>query len=187
MVGQTDDRDVAAIDPLLDQKTALHEQTSGFDDVLGLELVEPSLALCPGRQDARADALDDVADVAARDGQVVERGDRRSHGAAGVVAQNGNQWHSEQFGGELERSEDRRVDDVTGGAHDEHIAETLVENHLRGDARVRAAEQHDVGRLPVGEDCAVDDTLIGMIRFPCDEAFVPGLQVVPGLGGRDSC
>lgn len=51
MVGQTDDRDVAAIDPLLDQKTALHEQTSGFDDVLGLELVEPSLAL------ARADKM----------------------------------------------------------------------------------------------------------------------------------
>ena len=66
-------------------------------------------------------------------------------------------------------------------ANHEHVAETLVEDDLRRQSRVGAAEQHDVGVLACDETRAVLDTLTGMLRLSVDEAPVTFAQNVPRL------
>ena len=61
--------------------------------------------------------------------------------AARVVAEHDDEREVEHADAELERAEHAGVDDVAGRADDEEVAEALVEDDLRGDARVGAAEE----------------------------------------------
>ena len=94
-----------------------------------------------GGEDAGGDPLDDVAQEAA--GHLAG-----AHGdlggldrAARVVAEHDDQRAVEHADAELERAEHAGVDDVAGGAHDEQVAQALVEDDLGGDPGVGAAEE----------------------------------------------
>ncbi len=81
--------------------------------------------------------------------------------------------------GVFEGAENSRVDHVAGRPHDEHVAESLIEDDLGGEPRVRAAEQHDVRMLTPDESRAVLDTLAGMLRFTCHKSVVAVAQDAP--------
>ncbi len=67
------------------------------------------------------------------------------------------------------------------GADDEHVAEALVEDDLRGQTGVRTAEQDHVRVLPVGESSTVLDTLARMLRFSGHKTVVSIAQNAPGF------
>ncbi len=81
--------------------------------------------------------------------------------------------------GVLDRAEHRGVDDVTRGAHHEHVAESLVEDDLGGHPAVGAPEQHRRRLLPLGECRPVLDALAGMLGLSRDEALVTLLECLP--------
>ena len=62
----------------------------------------------------------------------------------------------------LDRAEHSGVDDVPGGAHDEEVAQALVEDDLGGDPRVGAAEDERERPLPVGQLAASGGVLVGV-------------------------
>ena len=61
---------------------------------------------------------------------------------------------------------------MTGGAHDEHVTEALLEDDLCRNARVGAAEQDGTGMLSALEASTVLDALRGMQDLPGDEPLV---------------
>ena len=67
--------------------------------------------------------------------------DRGAHGTARVVSEHDDQRHLEHGDGVLEAADDRVGDDLAGVAHDEQVAEALVEDDLGRETRVGAAEQ----------------------------------------------
>ena len=73
----------------------------------------------------------------------------------------------------------RRVDDVAGGADDEHVTEALVEDDLSGDPAVGASEDHRGGSLCDGEAGPVFDALTGVFRITGDEALVTLFECHP--------
>ena len=106
------------------------------------------------------------------------------HGAALVVAEHEDQRHLEHGDRVLERADDGVGDDLPGVAHDEQVAEPLVEDDLGREARVAAAEQRGVRRLGLGELLAVLDVLPRMQRLAGDEALVAAHHLAPDVGGR---
>jgi hypothetical protein len=76
---------------------------------------------------------------------------RRLDGAAGGVTHDHDQPAAEPLGGELDAAHLRGGDDVAGHPDDEQVADALVEHHLCGHARIRAAEHDRERRLPVGQ------------------------------------
>ncbi len=79
---------------------------------------------------------------------------------------------------------DRVADDLAGVAHHEEVAEALVEDDLRRQARVGAAEQCRAGaRWHGGRLVAVLDVLAGMLGFAGDEALVAAHHLPPHLAG----
>lgn len=161
-VGGADDGAFSAVDLVGDDAGALHDQCSGFGDVSGFEFVDGGQVFVAAHQDGRCDAFDDAADEAVGDGSVVEGVECCFDGAATVVAEDDDEWHVEDSDGVFDGSEDGVVEDVAGGAHDEHVAEALVEDDFGGYARITAAEQHGGGVLPVEEFGAVGDSLAGV-------------------------
>ena len=101
------------------------------------------------------DPLDDVADEPGRHLVPVERVDGRLDRAALVVAEDDDQGHVQHLHRVLDRPEHRRVDDVTGGPDDEHVAESGVEDQFGGDPGVATAEDDGGGMLRLDEFRAV--------------------------------
>ena len=60
------------------------------------------------------------------------------HGTATVVPEDDDERHVEHVNRVLDGTEHRIVEHVTCSAHDEHVAETLVEDDLGGYARITA-------------------------------------------------
>jgi len=154
--------------------------------VAGFEFVDAGQSFAAACEDAGGDLLDDVADVSSGELEVIERAEGGGDGAAVVVAEDHNQRYVEFHGTVFEGTEDGGVDDVSGGADDEHITEALVEDDLGSKAGVTAAEQHDVGVLAADESFTVLDTLTGMYRFSGHEPFVTFAQNPPGGPRRQS-
>ena len=99
-----------------------------------LELVDGFVAVASGREHRRGDALDDVADVAAGHVTALECVDGRLDGTAVVVSEHDDQRSIEHRDAVLDGAQNSGIDDVAGGANDEHVAEALIEDDLGGDA-----------------------------------------------------
>jgi hypothetical protein len=85
----------------------------------------------------------------------------------------------------LDTAENFRGCDVTGHAHDEQVAETLVEDKLRWDARIGAAEDGGewvLSRNDLDTSCR---RLVRMNRLARDEASIAIHQILKGLIGTD--
>src|SRR5699024_6124627 len=76
-------------------------------------------------------------------------------------------------------SEHGGVDDVARGAHHEHVAEPLVEDDLRGDPAVAAAEHHRDRGLPGGGAGAALGALAGVVGGAGDEPLVTLGECLP--------
>ncbi len=76
----------------------------------------------------------------------------------------------------FEAADNIRVDDVTGHARAEHVADVLIENHFRRNARIDAADNGGVGRLIGG---GLFDLLhqIAIDGFTGREARVAGFEL----------
>src|SRR6476646_3821110 len=126
-------------------------------------------------------ALDDVADVAAGQHPTLDGVHRRAHRAAAVVAEDHDERDVEHADTELDRAQHAGVDDVAGGADDEQVAQALVEDDLRCDTRVAAAEHQRERLLHGGQAVASRDVLVGVLVAPRDEAGVAALELGPRL------
>ena len=109
----------------------------------------PATALTAGRI-----GIDEVAD---RPGQVVVGVDMSDGGldrAALAVAQHHDQPDAQLADCELDAPFHRRAraaDDVAGHAHDEQVADALVEDQFGGDPGIRTRDDRRQRRLPLGE------------------------------------
>ncbi len=102
------------------------------------------------------------------------------------MAEHDDQRHPEHGDGVLEAADHGIGDDLAGVAHDEQIAEALVEDDLGSQAGVRASEECGARRLAAGQSRALLDVLSGMFRLTGDEAGVAALHLLPHLArGRD--
>ena len=63
------------------------------------------------------------------------------------MAEHHHQARAEGLGGELDAADLGGRDDVAGDADDEQVAESLIEDQLRGHARIGAAEDDGEGLL----------------------------------------
>ena len=97
----------------------------------------------------RHDLLDQDRDVRRAAGAASGRlgVDGGAHGAALVVAEHDDERNVEHADGVLERAEHRVGDDLAGVAHDEQVAEALVEDDLGREPGVAAAEERGVRPL----------------------------------------
>ncbi len=72
---------------------------------------------------------------------------------------------------------------MPGSANHEHVAESLIENDLRGHATVRTPKEHYFGILAGGQLRPASDVLAGVVRRSMDKALIARLEVLPdGLG-----
>ena len=69
---------------------------------------------------------------------------------------------------------------MPGGAHHDHVAQSLIEDDLGRDPGVGAAKHHGVGSLRGGQAGPVLDALAGMLRLAGDESLVTLLECPPG-------
>ena len=103
------------------------------------------------------------------------------HRPAAVMAEDDDQRHIQDGDRVFNGTEDRRVDDVPGGADHEHVAEPLIEDDLRGDATVGTSEHHRGGALRHGQAGSVLDALAGVLGPPGNEPLVTLLECHPRL------
>ena len=115
-----------------------------------------------------------------------ERVHGRGDGAAVVVAEDDDKRGAQQFDGVFDRSDDRGVEDVPRGAHDERVAEALVEDDFCGDARVRATEDDGERVLGGAEIGAAGRVLVGVRDISVHETRVSCAQSGPGFRGSQS-
>ncbi len=159
----------------------------GLHHVAALEFVDGSEALTASHEDRRRDTFHDAADEPGRHVAVVESVERRLDGTAAVVTEHDDERHVQHADGVLDGPEHGVVDHVTGGADDEHVAQTLIEDDLGGDAGVSASEQDGRGVLAADELRAIGDALAGMERGTAHESVVTLTQGLPrghGVGIR---
>src|SRR6516164_7033392 len=83
----------------------------------------------------------------------------------------------------LETALDVGRDDIAGDADNEEVAEALVEDQLRGDARVATAQDRREGLLPGRQRLAPLLARMAVDGFSRDEAFVPLEQPLPRCRG----
>src|SRR5690554_690579 len=133
--------------------------------------------------DARDDPVDDRPHEAGRDLARAQRVRRGLDRPAVVVTEHDDERGPEHVEPVLDRADHGRVEHVARGAHDDHVAEALVEDDLGSDARVGAAEDHREGVLAVPEGRAPRGVLVGVLGGALDEALVARAQALPGLGG----
>ncbi len=143
--------------------------------------VRPSLA---PEKDRRRDPFDDVADVAAGNRPVVERGQRRPDRAAAVVPEHHDQRHAQDGDGVLDGSEHRAVDHVARRANHEHVTQPLVEDDLRGDPAVRASEHHGRRLLRTRRGSrGVRCSGWGALGSPATKRSLPSLSAFQAVNG----
>lgn len=71
---------------------------------------------------------------------------------------------------------------MAGGADDEHVTETLIEDDLGGDAAVGAPEDHGCRPLSDSKTRSMLDALAGVLRGSGDEPLVTLLECLPCMG-----
>src|SRR5262245_55502214 len=86
--------------------------------------------------------------------------------------------------GVLDAAQHLCTDCVPGGADNEEVTETLIEDDLGGQPRVRTAEDHCEGILACGELGTMLRILVGMDARAGDEAEIARAQLGKGFGGR---
>src|SRR5699024_5188375 len=152
--------------------------------VLGDGFVDRRPVVLPGPGHGGQEASDDIGDETGGSltGIVGVIGGR--DGPAAVVAEDDEQGSVEYFDAVLERAEGDWVDDLTGIADDEHVAEADVEDHLSGDAGIRASEQGDEGLLVVRQRFASCCVLVGMLWNVVDEPPISLQESIPRLIGH---
>ncbi len=173
-----DDLDLTLLDQIADHVAAAQEFIDLHADV-GLDDLVDELGV--GRAAVGADrglhGVDGRFDLVEQGGQVAD-----FHAVAGAhnrstggVAHDHDQLGTGRGGGELEAAEEVGVDDVTGDATDKDIAHALVEDDLRGRARVQAGQHHGEGELTTrGIALLVDQVAVDGLTG--DEARVSFLQ-----------
>ena len=100
------------------------------------------------------------------------------------MAEHDDQGNLEHRHRVLQASDDRIRDHLSGVTDDEEVAKALIEDDLRGQARVCAPEQCGTGALAAGEFMTTLDILPRVGRISRDEPGVALAHLVPHLGGR---
>ena len=93
-----------------------------------------------GQIDRRADRVDQHGEMARQDGIGLHDVDRRPDGPAIGMAQHEDQRSSQHLHAVFEAAEAVGVDEVAGDADDEQVAGTLIEDIVRRDPRIGAAD-----------------------------------------------
>src|SRR4051794_26617866 len=106
---------------------------------------------------------------------------RRLDRAAARMAEHHDQTRSEPFGGELDAADSRRCDDVARDTDHEKIAESLVEDDFRGNARIGTAEDDRERLLPVRKLAATRRRREDILAAARDEPAVSFAQAFEGF------
>ena len=105
------------------------------------------------RNDGGPNRVGQARQVTGKRGAILDHLDGRVDGATLAVAEHHDERNTEHGGAVFEAGEAILVDEVSGHAHDEQLARTLVEGELGSKAGIRAA--HDAGerilRLRAGD------------------------------------
>ncbi len=144
------------------------------------ELVDPLQAVPPTHQNRRSHPLHHVPHVTTGHAALVDRRQSRVDGPAAVMAEHDHKRHVEHRNRVLDGAQHGRVDDVTGGADHEHVAQALVEDDLGGHAAVRAPEDDRRRLLPGSQAGTVIDALTGVQGLAGDESLVTLTECFPG-------
>lgn len=138
------------------------------------------------RAGRRRDAVDDVSEVVAESSCAFAEGiERRFDRAAIGVAEHDGQACSERGGRELDATDERRSDDIARDAHDEQVADALIEDEFGGKSRVGAGEN--------GGEWALSRGMLGSAKLThhrfeaartTHEPSVAGSQSFEGPRGR---
>ncbi len=96
------------------------------------------------------------------------------------MAEHDDQADPQRVDAELHRPEDAGVDHMAGRADDEQVTEALVEDDLRRDPRITAAEENGERLLPVADLGPPGGVLPGMQRLAGDESAVAVEEFLPG-------
>ncbi len=130
------------------------------------------------------DLGDQVGDVQRKRRSIaLDRADGRENGAALVVTEHDDERNMQHADRVFERAEHALRDDLAGVAHDEQVADALVEDDLGRESRVAAAEEGRVRRLAGGELSTALHVLPWVQRLAANEALVAADHLFPGLGG----
>ena len=182
-VRDTDDRARTLVHLVGDDPRPLHNQRPCFHHMMAFEFVDRRQSLATAHQDRGGDALDHTTNETVGHRVLVQGIESGFHCAATVVAEDDDEWHIEHVYGVFDRTEHRIVEHVTCSAHDEHVAETLVEDDLGGYARITATEQHRGGMLFVDQLRAVDDSLARVNGRVVDKSLVTLTKRLPSGNG----
>lgn len=77
------------------------------------------------------------------------------------------------------------ADDVASDADHKQIAHALVEQHLRRDARIGAADDHGFGKLNVGERAKIGRRAARILGFASDKTLVAPHQIGQHIVGGE--
>ena len=103
----------------------------------------------------------------------VQRLDRGLDRPATLMAQHQDEPGAQMFDGVLDAGELDVADGLARGADDKEVTEALIENELRGHARVRAAQDHRERLLRAGDLRATLRGAVGVFQAALDVARVP--------------
>jgi hypothetical protein len=109
---------------------------------------------------------------------------RGLHRPAGVVAEHHEQGRAEHPHAVLDAGQHLRPDDVPGGADHEEVTEAAVKDDLRGEAGVRASEDHGEGPLGAHQRGSPLRVLVGMDPFAAHEPLIARQQFAQRLVRR---
>src|SRR6202171_3565458 len=148
LVDPADEVHGSGVEKVLENRTFLAEVPHRIADVLlgdsvGIGLVPGGIGLGDRGGGSTNDACEDSRQVAELDAV-----DRASHGAAASMAEDDDKLGACNLGGELERAQDIRVDDVSSHAQAEGVADRQIEDKLDGYAGVHAGDDGPEGILP---------------------------------------
>ncbi|GMA91644.1 hypothetical protein GCM10025869_21730 [Homoserinibacter gongjuensis] len=99
------------------------------------------------------------------------------------MGEHDDERHIQQRNRILERRDRRVGDHVTGVAHDEQVAEPLVEDDLGRQPGVAASEERDVRLLESGQLLAPLDVLSWVSRGARDEPLIAAHHLPPRVRG----
>jgi len=136
-------------------------------------IVDDVARLATDLGDGWSDGLDETGEVRVWGTSSLRRAHRGLHRAAALVAENRHQGNLQLHEAVLDAAEHGGIDDVPGRPDHEQVSESLVEDDLRRDARVSAAENERERMLTGGDDRSPPRILVQVERPILDEALVP--------------
>ncbi|SIJ76783.1 Uncharacterised protein [Mycobacteroides abscessus subsp. abscessus] len=185
-VGQIHNGQLLGLDRISHHLRTLQQLGAGLLDMTGLELIDPRQPVLAPAQDRGHHPHHQIPDISTRNLTGIQRIERGPHRTTGVMTQDRDQRHPQDRHRILNRTEHGRVDHLTGSTHDEHIAQTLIENDLRSHPAIRAPEQHDLRVLTIGQLRPPRNALTRMLRKTPDKTLVTLFECRPG-GLRIRC